>query len=74
MLHFGLLTLFEPKTCSELLAALTKRQSIYFIKPLWPGTDFFVCLFVCVEVLRSCQQLQSCQAGQLPINTVPGQA
>ena len=31
-------------------------------------------LFVCVEVLRPCQQLKSCRAGQLPINTVPGQA
>ena len=27
-------------------------------------------LFVCVEVLRPCQQLRSCQAGQLPINVV----
>ena len=31
-------------------------------------------LFVCVEVLRPNQQLRSCRAGQLPINTVPGQA
>ena len=31
-------------------------------------------LFVCVEVLWPCQQLRSCLAGQLPINTVPGQA
>ena len=31
-------------------------------------------LFVCVEVLRPCQQLRSCQAGQLAINTVHGQA
>ena len=30
--------------------------------------------FVCVEVLRPCQQLRSCRAGQLPITTVPGQA
>ena len=30
-------------------------------------------LFVCVEVLRPSQQLWSCRAGQLPINTVPGQ-
>ena len=30
-------------------------------------------LFVCVEALRPCQQLRSCRAGQLPINTVPGQ-
>ena len=29
---------------------------------------------VCVEVLRPSQQLWSCRAGQLPINTVPGQA
>ena len=31
-------------------------------------------LFVCVEVLQPSQQLRSCRAGQLPINTVPGQA
>ena len=31
-------------------------------------------LFVCVEVLRPKQQLRSCRAGQLPINTVSGQA
>ena len=31
-------------------------------------------LFVCVEVLRPSQQLWSCQASQLPINTVAGQA
>ena len=30
--------------------------------------------FVCVEVLRPSQQLRSCRAGQLPINTVPRQA
>ena len=29
---------------------------------------------VCVEVLRPSQQLRSCRAGQLPINTVAGQA
>ena len=28
-------------------------------------------LFDCVEVLRPCQQLRSCPAGQLPINVVP---
>ena len=28
----------------------------------------------CVEVLRPSQQLRSCRSGQLPINTVPGQA
>ena len=33
-----------------------------------------VCLFVCVAVLQPCQQLRSCRAGQLPINTVPWQA
>ena len=33
-----------------------------------------IAFFVCVEVLRSCLQLRSCQASQLPINTVPGQA
>ena len=31
-------------------------------------------LFVCVEALRPSQQLRPCRAGQLPINTVPGQA
>ena len=30
--------------------------------------------FVCVEVLWPSQQLRSCQAGQLLINTVPGQS
>ena len=30
--------------------------------------------FACVEVLRPSQQLRSCRAGKLPINTVPGQA
>ena len=34
----------------------------------------FVYLFVCVEVLRPSQRLRSCRAGQLLINTVPGQA
>ena len=29
--------------------------------------------FVCVEVLRPCQQLRSLRASQLSINTVPGQ-
>ena len=29
---------------------------------------------VCVEVLRTSQQLRSCQAGQLSINPVPGHA
>ena len=31
-------------------------------------------LLVCVENLRRIQQLRSCRAGQLRINTVPGQA
>ena len=31
-------------------------------------------LFVCAEVLWPSQQLRSCRAVQLPINTVPGQA
>ena len=31
-------------------------------------------LFVCVEVLWPNQQLRSCRASQLPINTVRGQA
>ena len=31
-------------------------------------------LLVSVEVLQPCQQLKSCRAGQLPINTVSGQA
>ena len=38
------------------------------------GTEPRVNLFVYVEVLRPSQQLRSCRAGQLPINTVPGQA
>ena len=42
---------------------------------VWPGrmTYIWYCLFVCVEFLRPSQQL-SCRAGQLLINTVPGQA
>ena len=40
-----------------------------------PGRCLFIYfVFVCVEVLRPCQQLRSCRAGQLPINTVPRQA
>ena len=35
--------------------------------------DILFC-FVCVEVLRPRQELRSCRAGQLPINTVPEQA
>ena len=31
-------------------------------------------LFVCVEVLQPSQELRSCRASHLPINTVPGQA
>ena len=31
-------------------------------------------LFACVEILWQSQQLRSCRASQLPINTVPGQA
>ena len=44
--------------------------SHYAKRPLY----VFLFLFVCVEVLRPSQQLRSCRAGQLPINTVPGQA
>ena len=36
--------------------------------------DCVLFLFVCVAVLQPSQQLMSCRAGQLPINTVPGQA
>ena len=40
-----------------------------------PQVQLRSCLFVCVEDLRPSQQLRSCRAaGQLPINTVPGQA
>ena len=35
---------------------------------------FFRNLILCVEVLRPCQQLRSCEANQLPINAIPGQA
>ena len=38
----------------------------------WEGlANAFVCL---CEVLRPSQQLWSCRAGQLPVNSVPGQA
>ena len=46
--------------------ALNQNPNVIFI---WS-----VDLFVCVEVLRPSQQLRSCRAGQLPINSVPGQA
>ena len=36
------------------------------------GPTDFLFLSVCVEVLRPSQQLWSCRASQLPINTVPG--
>ena len=44
-----------------------------------PALGLYTCIksfkmFVCVELLRPCQQLRSCRAGQLPINTVPEQA
>ena len=37
------------------------------------NSEKMISLSFCVEVLRPSQQLWSCQAGQLPINTVPGQ-
>ena len=40
----------------------------------WLFTEYYVFVCVCVEVLRPSEQLNSCRAGQLPINTVPGQA
>ena len=49
----------------------------YLILTLFLHEAFVLCflvLFVCVEVLRPRQQLRLCRAGQLPINTVPGQA
>ena len=59
---------------------LRSRRGL-ILQLLRPGVDFQdTCssrpkfLFVCVEVLRPSQQLRSCRAGQLPINTVPGQA
>ena len=42
---------------------------------VWPGGHSMVYgMFVCDEVLPPSQELRSCRAGQLPINTVPGQA
>ena len=43
------------------------------ISHLWIYTCTLLVLCVCVEVLRPSQQLRSCRASQLPINTVPGQ-
>ena len=41
---------------------------------LWEIVTTLDVLFICVEVLRSIQQLRLCRAGQLPINIFPGQA
>ena len=49
------------------------RTSVFFSENTAIFQLSFV-LFVCVEVLRPSQQLRSFRAGQLPINTVPGQA
>ena len=43
------------------------------ISHLWIYTCTLLVLCVCVEVLLPSQQLRSCRASQLPINTVPGQ-
>ena len=59
--------------CSFTRSMLIKMY-IHDIYSLFRLFRLLVCLFVCVEVLRPCQQLKSNRAGQLPINTVPGQA
>ena len=49
-------------------------QCIFMIQNgKWFSIAECICV-VCAEVLRHSQQLRSCRAGQLPINTVPGQA
>ena len=54
-------------------------EIVIFSTPLQTVAGYYVIHsepidFVCVEVLRLSQQLRSCRGGQLPINTVPGQA
>ena len=60
-----------------------KKRKRHSGRPLWnyPGTMAGAChilsktcLLACIEILRPSQQLRSFQAGQLPINTVPGGA
>ena len=51
------------------MAATNLIESFVFCYGLFSELTLF-----CVEVLGPCQQLRSCRAGQLPINTVPGQA
>ena len=58
-------------TC-ETSQVLLVGGDVFFLGDLPFSTNYY--LFVCVEVLRPCQQLRSCRAGQLPINTVLGQA
>ena len=48
------------------------RCSLHYF--LSSQNDHPAVLFVCVEVLRPCQQLRSCRAGQLLIYTVLVQA
>ena len=57
-----------------LMVTLTKRVNYSYTSIFLVNQSSLICLFVCVEVLRPSQQLRSCQAGQLPISTVPGQA
>ena len=73
--HF-LMSVFNCGTflpSSLLSLCRSKHIGTFLVVNNWQFYLLF-CLFVCVEVLRPSQQLRSCRAGQLPINTVPGQA
>ena len=51
-----------------------QHQCIFMIQNgKWFSNAECICV-VCAEVLRHSQQLRSCRASQLPINTVPRQA
>ena len=63
----------HPVKREEMLPVWYPQEVQYFVLLSNPYQFKFFC-FVCVEVLRPSQQLRSCRAGQLPINTGPGQA
>ena len=62
----------DPDTRLKEIKELEYKDGDIFIAT-YPkvGKCYFVCL---CEVLRPNQQLRPCRAGQLPVNTVPGQA
>ena len=74
-----LLSKARNKLWPNLILIIDQFRGIFFFSFFFKFSTFCLqlslSLFVCVEVLRGPrQQLRSCRAGQLPINTVPGQA